>query len=100
MVVEPNDRTASRELPGRWRAHLTQGHPELALAGCDIDEQTGGSGGGDCHPSYKGACLDRGASDYDCAGGSGNGPEYTGSVRIVGPDEYGLDGDGDGYGCE
>ena len=54
----------------------------------------------DCHPSYKGACLDPSASDYDCAGGEGNGPEYTGLVRVVGSDEYGLDADGDGIGCE
>lgn len=53
-----------------------------------------------CHPSYEGACLLVGAGDYDCAGGSGNGPNYTGTVRVVGPDEYGLDGDGDGIGCE
>ena len=53
-----------------------------------------------CHPSYEGACLDPSASDYDCSGGSGNGPEYTGYVRVVGYDEYGLDGDGDGQGCE
>lgn len=53
-----------------------------------------------CHPSYTGACLDPNASDYDCAGGSGDGPKYTGTVAVVGPDEYGLDGDGDGIGCE
>ena len=53
-----------------------------------------------CHPSYQGACLDPDASDYDCAGGSGDGPKYTGYVRVVGYDEYGLDADGDGAGCE
>jgi endonuclease YncB( thermonuclease family) len=53
-----------------------------------------------CHPSYKGACLDPSAYDYDCAGGSGDGPAYTGFVRVVGDDEYGLDADDDGYGCE
>lgn len=53
-----------------------------------------------CHPSYAGACLDPGASDYDCAGGSGNGPLYTGTVRVVGPDVFDLDRDGDGIGCE
>lgn len=53
-----------------------------------------------CHPSYKGACLDPNASDYDCAGGSGDGPKYTGTVQVVGYDEYGLDADGDGWGCE
>ena len=54
----------------------------------------------DCHPSYEGACLDPSCSDYDCAGGSGNGPCYTGTVRVVGPDVYGLDRDKDGWGCE
>ncbi|MGV9784965.1 excalibur calcium-binding domain-containing protein [Nocardia farcinica] len=38
-------------------------------------------------------------SDVDCSGGSGNGPAYTGRVR-VGPDEYDLDRDNDGIGCE
>jgi uncharacterized membrane protein len=53
-----------------------------------------------CHPSYKGACLDPNAYDYDCQGGSGNGPKYTGKVRVVGPDVFGLDRDGDGWGCD
>ena len=53
-----------------------------------------------CHPSYVGACLDPNASDYDCIGGSGNGPKYTGKVRVVGPDVFRLDADHDGWGCE
>ena len=53
-----------------------------------------------CHPSYKGACLDPNASDYDCIGGSGNGPKYTGRVIVVGRDVFGLDRDGDGIGCQ
>jgi FKBP-type peptidyl-prolyl cis-trans isomerase len=53
-----------------------------------------------CDPNYSGACLDPNASDYDCAGGSGDGPEYTGPVHVVGSDHYGLDSDGDGYACE
>jgi hypothetical protein len=52
-----------------------------------------------CHPSYD-PCLDRNASDYDCEGGSGDGPEYTGFVTVTGSDDYGLDSDGDGTGCE
>jgi hypothetical protein len=52
-----------------------------------------------CHPAY-GGCLDAGSSDYDCAGGSGNGPDYTGTVQVFGPDPYDLDRDGDGVGCE
>ena len=55
----------------------------------------------DCHPSYdEGICLDPNASDYDCRGGSGNGPLYTGRVRVVGPDVFGLDRDRGGIGCE
>jgi hypothetical protein len=53
-----------------------------------------------CDPNYTGACLDPNASDYDCAGGSGDGPKYTGTVTVVGDDHYGLDRDGDGIGCE
>ena len=54
----------------------------------------------ECHPSYAGACVPV-ASDVDCAGGSGNGPEYVvGPVEVVGPDVYGLDRDNDGVGCE
>ena len=53
-----------------------------------------------CHPSYEGACVPVGVEDVDCAGGSGNGPYYVGRVRVVGPDVYGLDRDGDGIGCE
>ena len=53
-----------------------------------------------CHSSYRGACLRPNASDYDCRGSSGNGPYYTGRVRVVGPDVFRLDADGDGIGCE
>jgi len=54
-----------------------------------------------CDPNYAGQCLDPNASDYDCAGGSGNGPEYVyGTVKVVGVDHFGLDGDHDGTGCE
>ena len=51
-----------------------------------------------CHPSYD-PCVPV-ASDVDCAGGSGNGPEYTGRVSVIGPDVYDLDRDGDGTGCD
>lgn len=52
-----------------------------------------------CHPSYD-PCLSPTASDYDCAGGSGDGPEYTGPVTVTGSDDYDLDSDGDGSACE
>jgi hypothetical protein len=65
---------------------------------------SGGSdgGGGNCTPGYS-PCLPEGPSDYDCSGGSGNGPAYTepGVVyTVTGSDPYGLDADGDGSGCE
>jgi len=52
-----------------------------------------------CHPNYSG-CLKMNAGDYDCAGGSGNGPNYTGPVQVYGSDPFGLDRDKDGWGCE
>jgi hypothetical protein len=58
----------------------------------------GSSGGSGCTPGYS-PCLTP-ASDYDCSGGSGDGPEYTGRVQVSGSDPYGLDTDGDGVGCE
>lgn len=54
-----------------------------------------------CDPNYEGACLDPAASDYDCAGGEGDGPEYVeGPITIVGEDRFDLDSDGDGTACE
>ena len=54
-----------------------------------------------CHPSYVGVCLKTDAGDYDCAGGSGNGPNYVqGPFQVIGYDEFRLDSDGDGIGCE
>ncbi|MBB3040769.1 G5 domain-containing protein [Nocardioides soli] len=55
--------------------------------------------GGRCDPNYSG-CVPI-ASDVDCAGGSGDGPAYVrGPVRVIGSDIYGLDADGDGWGCD
>jgi hypothetical protein len=52
-----------------------------------------------CHPSYRGACVPY-ATDVDCIGGTNDGPAYVGPVKVVGPDEYQLDYDGDGNACE
>lgn len=52
-----------------------------------------------CTAGYQ-PCLAP-ASDYDCAGGSGDGPGYAyGPVYISGSDPYDLDSDGDGVACE
>jgi hypothetical protein len=54
-----------------------------------------------CDPSYPDVCLDPNAEDYDCAGGSGNGPRYVeGPIRVRPPDPFDLDREGDGWGCE
>jgi hypothetical protein len=58
-----------------------------------------GGGRSNCDPNYSG-CLDADAYDYDCIEGSGDGPEYTGEVRVYGDDHFGLDRDGDGVGCD
>jgi len=53
----------------------------------------------DCDPNYD-PCVPV-ASDVDCAGGKGNGPEYvTGPITVIGTDIYDLDRDGDGIACE
>jgi resuscitation-promoting factor RpfB len=53
----------------------------------------------ECDSNYSG-CVPI-SSDVDCAGGSGNGPAYvSGPVYVTGDDIYGLDGNGDGVGCE
>lgn len=52
---------------------------------------------GNCTTGYT-PCLTP-APDYDCAGGSGDGPRYTGPVQVTGSDPYDLDSDGDGLAC-
>ena len=71
---------------------------EVVIAGCGNPH--GAASNHRCDPNYQGACLDPDAVDYDCAGGSGDGPRYTGLVRVVGSDVYDLDRDGDGTGCD
>ncbi|MEV5964523.1 G5 domain-containing protein [Kribbella sp. NPDC051952] len=75
-----------------------QPRTQVTVVGTKVEEETESSG---CDPNYSGACVPI-ASDVDCSGGSGNGPEYVrGPVYIIGDDIYGLDGnDNDGIGCE
>ncbi|MCB1485917.1 MAG: hypothetical protein KDJ88_00505 [Bauldia sp.] len=56
-----------------------------------------------CHPSYE-PCIAV-ASDADCIPPPdqetwGNGPIYSGRVLVIGPDDYELDRDHNGIGCE
>jgi hypothetical protein len=97
-ILHHRARVRARHLAAQRRAHeahraeVRQEHREEAEA---IPEESS-----ECDPNYAGACLDPYSSDYDCEGGSGNGPDYTGTVTVVGEDHYGLDADGDRTGCE
>jgi hypothetical protein len=99
-------RIRARELRAAARRHARQvAARERAREQSEAREETEAEESAEaetseCDPNYSGACLDPYASDYDCEGGSGNGPDYTGPVAVVGTDHYGLDADGDGYGCE
>jgi hypothetical protein len=65
----------------------------------NVERRPDDGGTGNCTPGYS-PCLPP-ASDYDCSGGSGNGPKYVdGPVRVTGSDPYDLDRDGDGVGCQ
>jgi len=55
--------------------------------------------GPDCTPGYD-PCLPDLGGDYDCHGGEGDGPFYSGMVNVWGSDPYDLDRDGNGLGCE
>jgi hypothetical protein len=78
------------------RNHRVSKGPHSASKPADSPSEEGS----DCDPNYEGACLDPNSTDYDCDGGSGDGPDYTGTVTVVGDDHFGLDRDGNGVGCE
>jgi hypothetical protein len=92
-------REAARRRARRVAARERAREEAKALAETEVEESAE-TESSECDPNYSGACLDPHASDYDCEGGSGNGPDYTGPVAVVGVDHYGLDADGDGYACE
>jgi hypothetical protein len=63
--------------------------------------RTSSSPRANCDSAYPDVCLRDGSGDYDCAGGSGNGPNYVdGPIQVRAPDPFGLDADHDGVGCE
>ncbi|WP_327639707.1 G5 domain-containing protein [Kribbella sp. NBC_00482] len=69
---------------------------QVTAVGTKVEEpeQSGG-----CDSNYSG-CVPI-ASDVDCSGGSGNGPEYVdGPIDVIGSDIYRLDADHDGIACE
>jgi hypothetical protein len=63
----------------------------------------GGDGGDNCTTGYSPCLVYHGGADYDCYGGTGDGPYYTEpgvTYNVTGSDPYGLDADNDGRGCE
>jgi predicted Rdx family selenoprotein len=74
------------------------GPSDTDASGASADEP--GSDSDECDPNYAGECLDPNSPDYDCAGGTGDGPDYTGTIEVVGDDPYDLDRDGDGVACD
>lgn len=91
-VISSNPGAGSDRLPGQKVVIIVAKAPPAPPPSQQPSSGTCTSGYSPCLPP---------ASDYDCAGGSGDGPEYVyGTVRVTGSDPYGLDSDNDGYGCE
>ncbi len=55
-----------------------------------------------CNPHYAGTCIPQGVFDADCAGGGGDGPFFVQEkgFHVIGSDEFGLDPNNNGLGCE
>lgn len=91
-VVKIDGRETSRKLVS---SEVTRKPVTKVVAVGTFEEESGG----DCTPGYS-PCVPV-ASDVDCAGGSGNGPEYVdGPITVTGSDPYDLDRDGDGTACD
>jgi hypothetical protein len=98
--VRANARATLRERARARARAAARRHREAARRVAQEQARAAAPPASNCDPNYKGACLDPNASDYDCEGGSGDGPKYTGTVTVVGSDHYDLDRDGDGTGCD
>lgn len=98
------EREARDDDRGLWGEVCVEPEPQPAPTSQTAPEPEP-SDGNNCHPSYTNVCIPIGASDYDCAGGSGNGPNYiSGPIyvnhNVSDPDPHRLDRDKDGVGCE
>ncbi len=85
----------SQSRPGGTRA---KPNSVVRIVISDVQRSPDAGATRNCTPGYS-PCLPP-ASDYDCRGGSGDGPKRTGPVRVTGSDPYDLDRDGDGKACE
>ena len=100
-------KTAQTRTSGQYGVVLSQSwtggtrarpKPVVRIVISNVQRRRDNSGSSNCTLGYS-LCLPP-AYDYDCKGGKGNGPEYTGRVRVTGSDPYDLDRDGDGKACE
>lgn len=92
---------AIQQKAGLWKPTPTIYIPPTAIPTSAPIQPTQIPQQSNCHPSYPSVCLATDKGDYDCAGGSGNGPNYVnGPIEVLQPDPFGLDGDNDGIGCE
>jgi hypothetical protein len=78
----------------------TRAKPEslVRIVISNVHRRPDAGGASNCTSGYSPCLLP--ASDYDCRGGSGDGPKYSGPVWVTGSDPYDLDRDGDGKACE
>jgi hypothetical protein len=114
LDVDDCGNEVAQSFAGEWSVELVDGVPTLTDA--DIEKVAGDepvincpeplpptttTSTTDCHPDYPDVCLDPNSPDYDCASGSGDGPDYIdGPLTVQGSDEFGLDSDANGVGCE
>lgn len=96
VVTSGRDGVVLRQSP--TGARRAKPHSVVTLVVASVVRPLAPPAPSNCTPGYS-PCLAP-ASDYDCAGGSGDGPAYTGFVRVSGSDPYDLDRDGDGLACE
>jgi hypothetical protein len=83
-----------------YRATYTVQDGEIVAGHARLVARAGPAGQGGCDPAYPDTCLLDGIGDYDCAAGGGDGPNYVdGPLRVLPPDPFRLDRDGDGFGC-
>jgi endonuclease YncB( thermonuclease family) len=94
-----NARRAKAARRGLWKACPgTVLDPDRAVDTDTSGPPTGNPpSSGKCDPNYSGGCVPPYPPDLDCADIRALG---IGPVRVIGSDPHGLDGDGDGYGCE
>ena len=84
---------------GLWSSSTCGGDPDKPEGGAGGSGGSGGGGGfggqgggGGCEPGYE-PCVPTYPPDLDCA-------DVFGPITVNGKDPHGLDGDGDGVGCE